>query len=360
MPENNPVQIDDVLRQAVQSKASDVHLAFNTPPIMRIAGILQPVKGYGTLTDDDLKSVVIQVLSESKIELLYKNREIDTAYELSSKERFRINIFFERDKLSFAMRLIPPHIPSLDELHIPHIYYEFCKLPAGLVIVAGPSGVGKSTTLAAMINWINQNRNTHIVTVEDPIEYLFQSNKSLIQQRELHIDTMSWEKSLKSALREDADVLFVGEVRDFETLQLTLKAAETGHLVFTTIHAYSAAQALERIIGMYPENKQSQARMQLSVVLEGVFTQTLVRGIDQSQRYPAVEILIATDAVKHTIREGNTHFIDNIINTNIESGMQSLERSLAMLVNDGKVTLEEAMSNSRKPDEVVRFVKKKR
>ncbi len=360
MPDNNPVQVDDVLRKAVQLNASDVHLSFNTPPISRTAGVLSPISGFGALSEDDLKAIVIQLLPESKIELLYKNREIDSAYELTTKERFRVNIFFEKDKLAFALRLIPPHIPTLDELNIPHIYYEFCKLPAGLVVVAGPSGVGKSTTLAAMINWINQNRNTHIVTIEDPIEYLFKSDKSLIQQRELHLDTMSWEKSLKSALREDADVIFVGEVRDFETLHLTLKAAETGHLVLTTIHAFSASQAIERIIGMYPENKQSQARMQLSVVLEGIFTQTLVPGIDKSKRYPAVEILIATDAVKNTIREGNSHFIDNIINTNIESGMQSIERSLAELVNDKKVSLEVAMASSRKPDEVVRFIKRKK
>ncbi len=352
--------VDEILAEAVKLGASDVHLTVNAPPIVRVTGQLKPIANYSPLTEEDLKVAVSQMLSESKLEILFKQREIDSAYEINSKERFRVNAFFEKDKLAVAMRLIPPHIPTLDELHLPHMFYEFCKLPQGLVLLAGPSGVGKSTTIAAMINWINENRNTHIITIEDPIEYLFESNKSLIQQRELHLDTLSWDKSLKSALREDADILLVGETRDFETLQLTLKAAETGHLVFTTIHAFSAAQAIERIIGMFPENKQVQARMELSMTLEGIFVQTLVKGVEEHMRYPAIEILVATDAVKHTIREGNTHFIDNIISTGIESGMQSLERSLAELVNNGKVKLEDALANSRKPDEVIRFVKSKK
>lgn len=359
MEESNDLLIDDILKTAVNNGASDIHLSHGAPPIMRVAGTLQPLEGYPALSDDDLKSILGQIMVETKIELFFKEREIDDAYEMTSKERFRVNAYFERDHIAFAMRLIPPHIPELSELNLPSSYYEFCKIPQGLVLVAGPSGTGKSTTLASMLNWINKNRNAHIVTIEDPIEYMFESDKSLIHQRELRLDTMSWDRSLKSALREDADILLVGETRDYETLQLTLKAAETGHLVFTTIHAYSASQAVERIIGMFPENKQAQAKMQLSITLEAIFTQTLVKGIEPHSRYPAVEILIATDAVRHTIREGNTHFIDNIINTGLDLGMLSLERSLAELVNNKKVTLEEALANSRKPEEVMRFLKKR-
>lgn len=357
MEESNQVLIDELLKEAVSKGASDVHLSYNTPPIIRVSGVLQPLGGYSALNDDDLKDILGQIMIDSKIEILYKEREIDDSYEMSSKERFRINVFFEKDHLAFAMRLIPPHIPELVELNLPSSYYEFCKLPQGLIIIAGSSGTGKSTTLASMLNWINKTRNAHVVAIEDPIEYMFESDKCLIHQRELRLDTLSWDKALKSALREDADIILIGETRDFETLQLTLKAAETGHLVLTTIHAYSASQAIERIIGMFPENKQAQAKMQLSITLEAIFTQTLVKGIDPNMRYPAVETLIATDAVRHTIREGNTHFIDNIINTGVDLGMYSLERSLAELVNNKKVSIEEALANSRKPDEVMRFIK---
>lgn len=355
--ENNNWHIDDILRDTIKERASDVHLSVGMPPVARVAGVLRPLAGYHQLTDDDLKVVLTEIVNETKIEKLYQNKELDTAYEISSKERFRVNIFFQKDKLAFAIRFIPSTIPTLDQLNLPTLYYEYCKLKSGLVIVAGPSGVGKSTTLAAMLNWININRNTHVITIEDPMEFGFESNKSLIQQREMNIDTNSFENALRSALREDADVIFVGETRDYETLQLALKAAETGHLVLTTLHAYSAVQAIERIIGMYPENKQAQARLQLSVVLEGIFIQTLVQGIDKSKRYPAVEILVANDAVKNTIREGNTHYLANIISTNIDAGMQTLERSLAELVNQGLVSLDDAISQSRDPKEVIRYIK---
>ena len=257
-----------------------------------------------------------------------------------------------------AFRLIPLYIPTLNELNLPNSLYNFCSVPQGLVLVTGPAGVGKSTTLASMMNWINQNKNAHIVTIEDPIEYRLESNQALIHQRELHTDTNDWVRALRSALREDINILLVGETRDSETMQLTLKAAETGHLVFTTLHAYSATQAVERIISLFPESKQEQARMQLSLVLNVIVTQTLVKGIDESKRYPALEIMIATDAVRNTIREGNSHQLDNIINTGYELGMISMERSLAGLVNNGLVTVDEATFHARKIDEFVRFLDK--
>ncbi len=354
----NEYFIDEILLVAIKEGASDVHLSTGTPPISRVTGTLKPLKNFRALTPDDMKNFIAQLLTDEQIEKLYNEKDLDTSYELNNKERFRVNVYFERGNLGLAFRLIPPYIPSLQDLNLPPLLYDFCKKPQGLILVTGASGVGKSTTIATLLNWINQNRNTHIVTIEDPIEYLFRSDKSLIHQRELNIDTSDWIKAMRSSLREDVDVLLVGETRDFETLQFALKAAETGHLVFTTLHAYSASQAIERVISMFPETKQDQARMQLSMVLEGILTQTLVKGIDESKRYPAIEILIGTDAVKNTIREGNTHYIDNIITTALDTGMISMERSLADLVNEGLVSIEEGASHAKRPEEFVRFLKK--
>ena len=362
MPEENKQQkeiyIDELLAKAIKEKASDVHISVGLPPIIRITGKLKPLTEYQLLTEDTVKIITAQLLSEEQLDLLYKQKDIDLSYEVSTKERFRVNIYFERGNLALAFRLIPLYIPTLNELNLPNSLYNFCSVPQGLVLVTGPAGVGKSTTLASMMNWINQNKNAHIVTIEDPIEYRLESNQALIHQRELHTDTNDWVRALRSALREDINILLVGETRDSETMQLTLKAAETGHLVFTTLHAYSATQAVERIISLFPESKQEQARMQLSLVLNVIVTQTLVKGIDESKRYPALEIMIATDAVRNTIREGNSHQLDNIINTGYELGMISMERSLAGLVNNGLVTVDEATFHARKIDEFVRFLDK--
>lgn len=352
--------IDEILMEAVKMRASDVHLTTNVPPTVRVNGTLMPLAGYEILGEEQIKILVSQILTDDQLESFYKEKDLDTSYEVSTKDRFRVNVYFERGRIAMALRLIPPYIPTLQELHLPQILYEFCKLPQGLVIVSGPVGTGKSTTIASLINWINKNKNKHIMTIEDPVEYNIESDKSLIHQRELQVDTKEWSKALRSALREDINVLVVGETRDFETMQLTLKAAETGHLVFTTLHAYSASQCIERIIGMFPEQKQEQARMQLSMVLEGTVTQSLVKGIDPTKRYPALEIMLGTDSVKNNIREGNTHFLDNIISTSSELGMISMERSLAELVNSGQVKLEEAAAHARKPDEFVRFLNSNR
>jgi twitching motility protein PilT len=361
MPEESKVQeiyIDELLSRAIKEKASDVHLTVNLSPIVRVSGKLKPLTDYKALTEDQLKIMTAQVLNEEQLDLFFKQKDIDVSYEVSTKERFRVNIFFERGNIAMAFRLIPVYIPTLAELNLPNMLYSFCSLPQGMNLITGPAGVGKSTTLASMMNWINQNKNAHIVTIEDPVEYRLESNQALIHQRELHSDTNDWGRALKAALREDINILLVGETRDTETMQLTMKAAETGHLVFTTLHAYSASQAVERVLSLFPEGKQDQARMQLSLVLNVIITQTLVKGIDESKRYPALEILIATDAVRNTIREGNAHHLNNIINTGYEQGMISMERSLANLVNNGLVTIEEASYHAKKIDDFVRFLDK--
>ena len=367
MPEENQMDqqdnlkeifIDELLSKAITEKASDVHISTNLPPIIRVTGMLKPLKDFPRISEDQIKIIVSQILNEDQLELLYKQKDIDVSYEVSNKERFRVNIYFERGDLAIAFRLIPLYIPSLGELNLPNSLYNFCNIPQGLNLITGPAGVGKSTTIAALINWINENKNAHIVTIEDPIEYRFESNQALIHQRELHTDTNDWVRALRAALREDINILLVGETRDSETMQLTLKAAETGHLVFTTLHAYSSSQAVERVLSLFPEAKQEQARMQLSLVLNVIVTQTLVKGIDESKRYPALEIMIGTDAVKNTIREGQTHQLDNIISTSYDAGMVTLERSLAGLVNQGLVSIEEAQTHARRVDEFTRFLDK--
>jgi len=357
---NSQIDVDEIFRRGIKEGASDVHLSNGLPPTIRVTGVLKPLPEFGKIHDFDIEFFVAKVLNEKQLGNLYQNKELDTSYELGNKERFRMNVFFDRGKLALTARLIPPRIPTLEELNLPTTLYEFCKLPHGLVLVTGPAGVGKSSTLAAMINWINNNKNKHILTIEDPIEYAFTSNKSLMRQRELNVDTLSWAGALRSALRENVDVILVGEIRDFPTMELAITATEKGHLVFATIHTYSAAQTLDHIIGMAPEHQQAQIRMQIASVLEGVVTQTLIRGVDQSKRFPALEILLLTNAVRNTIREGNTHFINNIINTSYDIGMNSMERSLASLVSEGKIELDEALTHTLNQDDVIRYLKPKK
>lgn len=351
--------IDELLTKMIQAKAEDLHISAGLPPTARIAGNLQPLLGFDVLDKDEAIYLVSQLFSEEQISVLYEEKELNSLYEMDNKSRFRINAYFEKGQLAVAIRLIPAHIPTLDELNMPHILYEFCKLPQGLVILSGASGMGKSSTAAAMINWINQNRSQHIVTIEDPIEYIFESNKSLIHQRELYVDTLSWSNALKASLRESADVVFIGEIQDTETMLLAITAAEMGHLVITCLHSYSSIQTVDRIVGMFPEQQQSQVRMQLASVVEGIINQTLVRGVDQSKRYPAVEIMIANTAIRNTIREGKTHFLHNLINTSGDLGMITMEKSLSELVTSGMINLEDALTKSSNVDEIIRYTKSK-
>ena len=284
------------------------------------------------------------------------NKELDFSFALGEVARFRVNAFYQKGYLSAALRLIPNRIPTLEELHLPSTFGNLTKLRQGLILVAGPTGHGKSTTIASLINKINEEKGVHVVTVEDPIEYVYPSRKALIAQREMHLDTHSWEISLRSVLREDPDVVLIGEMRDYETIESVLTIAETGHLVFATLHTNSAAQTLDRVVGVFPESQQEQVRMQLSNILEAVLSLRLIPAA-QAGRYPAIEVLLATPAVRNVIREGKTHLIDNIIQTSANVGMSTLESSLAGLIKSNKISLETALSYSLRPQDLMREVK---
>ncbi len=354
---NKPKTFNELLTNVVKQNASDIHLAHNMPPTIRVSGVLKPLPGYDKLTSDDITALVTPVLTEKQLNLIFKDRDLDFSYHPDEKARFRINLFFEKGHLSLAARFIPREIPTIDGLNLPPILNEFTKLPKGLILITGATGSGKSTTLAAIINKINNERNAHIITIEDPIEFVFESKKSLIQQREIHSDTLSWENALRAVLREDPNIVLIGELRDVTTIQAALTAAETGHLVLTTLHTNSAAQTIDRIVGVFPSEQQSQIMMQLSTTLEGVVTQTLIKGVDESHLYPAMEVMLTNSAVRNIIREGKTHQLDNVINTSYEAGMVSLERSLANLVTSNLITLESATAKTLKPNDVVRYVK---
>lgn len=286
------------------------------------------------------------------------NREIDLAYfyQGSQSARFRVNAYFTMKNLAGAFRLIPSRIKTIEELLIPQIYHRFGQLKQGLILITGPTGHGKSTTLAAILEDINRTRSVHIVTIEDPIEYVFEGKKALIDQREMNDDTHSWNIALRSALRQDPDVILVGEMRDYETIAAAITLAETGHLVFATLHTNNSAQTIDRIIDVFPENQQAQIRSQLSNILEAVVSQRLVP-LDKGGRRAVSEILIANPAVRNLIREGKTHQIDNVIRTSSDIGMVSLERSLVNLIREGVISIERAQEYSVYPEEILRLLK---
>ena len=348
--------IQDLLQKTISSEASDLHLTVGSPPTLRIAGKLSPISGMAALDSSQVESLLSGLLSEEQKKRLKEEREIDFSFSFSDVARFRVNAFHQKGYLAASLRLIPYRIPTIEELNLPRILYDFCKLPQGFILITGPAGQGKSTTLAGMINEINETREVHVVTIEDPIEYVFKSKKALIEQREMYLDTLSWETALRSALREDPDVVLVGEMRDFETIAAAITIAETGHLVFATLHTNSAAQTVNRIIDVFPENQQQQVRTQLAASLEGIVSQRLVPAIGGG-RLPACEVLLATPAVRSVIRDGKTHQIDNIIATSYDLGMISLNRSLAELVKTGKISLDVAKMRTLNPEELIRMVK---
>ena len=350
-----PYSIDDLLQLVVDKNASDLHITTNYPAMIRVDGSLVPV-GQEVITDEIVNDIVLPVLPESKQELLEVNREVDLAYSFKGQARFRINAFYSKGTVSAAFRLIPNKIRTIEELRLPGTYHQLTKLPQGLVLVTGPTGHGKSTTLAAVIQEINETYPKHIITIEDPIEYVYPKARALVAQREMHEDTHSWEIALRSAMREDPNVILVGEMRDYETIAAAITLAETGHLVFATLHTNSAAQTIDRIIDVFPEHQQPQVRMQLSVILEAIISQRLIP-VKSGGRRAASEVLFATGAVRNLIREGKTHQVDNVIRTSLDVGMKTLEHSLVDLVREGDITIDEAESVALHPEELVRLLR---
>lgn len=350
------IDVKQLLQAVIDGDASDLHIISGVPPMLRKNGVLMPVPGVGVLIPDMVAELLKQVMTSEQFERLSVNKEIDFSLSFSEKGRFRVNAYTQKGSFAAAFRLIPLQIPTMESLGLPTILHSFTTLRQGLVLVTGPTGHGKSTTLASMLQEINKTRSCHIVTIEDPVEFIFNPIKSIISQREMRGDTHSWEIALRSTLREDPDVVLVGEMRDYETIASALTVAETGHLVFATLHTNSAAQSIDRIVDVFPEEQQKQVRLQLSNVIEAVFSQRLIAGT-QKGRVVAYEVMLGSTAVRTAIREGKTHQIESILETSSEVGMATLEKSLAALVKNGEVTLEEAQSWSMRPEELMRLVR---
>lgn len=349
------MDIQHLFSEAVRLNASDIHLISSYPPMFRVSGNLVPVEAAQALSGDDIRDLVYQTFTDVQKELFLTNKEIDYSVPAAGA-RFRTNVYYQKGSIAADFRLIPSVIRSIDQLGLPAICHQFANLRQGFILVTGPTGHGKSTTLAAIINKINEMKAHHIITVEDPIEYIYPKAMSIISQREMHQDTHSWTVALRSVLREDPDVVLVGEMRDLETIQAAITIAETGHLVFATLHTNSAAQTIDRIVDVFPENQQVQVRMQLAQVIEGVLSQRLVPSIGGG-RVAIAEIMTGTPAIRTTIRDGKTHLIDNIIQTSAELGMMTLETALANAVKEGKISVETAASYAVRPEELGRILK---
>lgn len=348
-------QLQELLQLAAREQVSDVHFSFNHPPVFRINRRLVPLEKFKAFTKEDVQGLAFVILDERQKEKFLREKEIEFSYVLEERIRFRTNIFFQRDAVSIAMRLIPPHIKTIEELNLPSILHNFGKVQQGFVLITGPSSHGKSTTLAAMVDEINHSRAVHIITIEDPIEYFFEDNQAIIDQREVGSDTLSFSKALKSSFRQDPDVIMVGEMRDSETIATAITAAETGHLVFSTLHTNDAAQAIHRIVDTFPSTQQSQIRAQLSASLLGIVSQRLLPRI-RGGLIPACEILISTPAVSNLIRENKIHEIPMVIETSAEKGMITLNKSMANLVRAKEISLNTAVQFSSNSTELKRLI----
>lgn len=355
------MEIKELLQLTVKNNASDLHLIPDVAPTIRLDGVLQPLATFEKLTKEQVEELVFQILTPEQKDLLLANKEIDFAIEYAGGDfsglgRFRVNAYYQRARLCAAFRFLPVNIRSIEELKLPKILHTFATYKQGFVLVCGPTGHGKSTTLAAIINEINLTKSSHILTIEDPIEYVYPTGKSIVSQREMGIDSHSWSMALRSALREDPDVVLIGEMRDPETISSAITIAETGHLVFSTLHTNSASQTIDRIIDSFPSSQQAQIRIQLSSTLKGIVSQRLLPKIDGG-RIPAFEVLIGNSAIASNIRDGKTHLIDSVIQTSQDIGMVTLESSLASLVLTGAISLETAKSYALRPEELLRMVK---
>lgn len=353
---NYAEELKELLNITLKQQASDLHISAYHPPVLRIAGKLIPLVKIGKLTPVDAQGLAFALMNDEQKQRILSVKEIDFSYSFENKARFRVNIFFQRGTISCALRLIPARIPTLEELNLPSILRRFIQPTQGFVLVTGPSGQGKSTTLAALLDEINHTRAEHIITIEDPIEYIFEDDKSVIKQREVYQDTLSFSRALRSTFRQDPDVIMVGEMRDPETISIALSAAETGHLVFSTLHTNSAAQTIHRIVDSFPAEQQAQVRAQLSGCLLGIVAQRLVPRL-KGGLIPACEILIMTPAVANLIRENKIHELPLVIETSSELGMISLNRYLSNLIKTKEISLETALNYSTDPLELKSLVR---
>ncbi|MFH1780688.1 MAG: type IV pilus twitching motility protein PilT [Candidatus Nealsonbacteria bacterium] len=353
MKNNNgyAVLLNELLTLTIKEQASDLHISCGHPPVLRVNGTLIPLIKQKKIAPEDSEGLARVLLQDEKYARFLKDREIDFSFNLEGHARFRVNIFFQKGNISCALRLVPQKIPTFEELNLPPILHEFTRATQGFVLVTGPSSQGKSTTLAAMIDEINRQRADHIITIEDPIEYIFKEDRAIIDQREVHQDTLSFARALRSTLRQDPNVIMVGEMRDQETISTAITAAETGHLVFATLHTNSASQTIHRIVDTFPSEQQSQVRVQLASSLLGIVSQRLIPRI-KGGRIPACEIMISNSATTNLIRDNKIHELPLVIETSMESGMVSLNRSLAILVNAREISLGDALGYSLNPIEL--------
>jgi twitching motility protein PilT len=350
------IDYSEILIEVVTRHASDLHLTAGVPPVVRQRGRLVRLDDYPVLSPEDTREFIYSILTTEQRRRLENDLQLDFAYVVPGRARFRVNAYFQRSAVAAAFRLIPSVIVPIDELGLPAVVHDLARRPRGLVLVTGPTGSGKTTSLAAMIDEINRTRDEHIVTIEDPIEFVHAHRRCVINQRELGADAQSFAGALKAALRQDPDVILVGEMRDLETISTALTAAETGHLVFATLHTQDAPQTIDRVIDVFPPEQQGQIRVQLSVTLQGVVTQQLLPTADGSGRCAACEVLVPTPAVRNLIREGKVHQIPSMIQTGAAHGMQSMDAALATLVRSGQITQDLAIARASTPEELRRLL----
>ncbi len=349
------MELLDLVQIGVDRKASDIHVTVGIPPILRINGKLTRLE-QEILYPEETKELVYKSLNEKLIKVLEEKGEVDTSFSSPGIGRFRINAYKQRGSYGMALRIIPLKIPSMEELGLPKVVSEFARLPRGLVLVTGPTGSGKSTTLASIINQINKERNCHILTLEDPIEYLHRHGNSIVNQREIGTDSEDFSNALRAALRQDPDVILVGEMRDLDTISIAITAAETGHLVFSTLHTVGSAKTIDRIIDVFPPHQQQQIRVQLSSVMQGIISQQLLPTQDEKGRIAAFEVMKTTPAINNLIREGKIHQIDTAIQTGAKFGMQTMDNSLLELYKNGKISRETALNQGVNREYIMRYL----
>src|SRR3954466_2791275 len=351
MPAAN--SIDELLERMVEAKASDLHVTTGTPPAIRVRGEVERLEGFDPLDAEQTQQLLYRILSSEQQKNFELKRQLDFSYSLPGLARFRVNVYFQRESIGAAFRLIPTELKTLEELGIPDSLHVLAEKPRGLVLVTGPTGSGKSTTLAAIIDEINRNRSEHILTIEDPIEFLHRHKRCIVNQREIGPDATSFAHALRAALRQDPDVILVGEMRDLETISTALTAAETGHLVFGTLHTQSAPSTIDRIIDVFPAEQQEQVRIQIASSLQGVVTQALLPTADGMGRVPALEVLLPDDAVRNLIRQGKVEQVYSVMQTNSSRGMMTMEQSLADLIMRRVVTFEVGLTRSSRPQQLI-------